>query len=97
MCEMLIGGELDYFIGDYLVELIMLIFGCDCMKNFDCGYVKIFLVQFEDCLGLVYDCGVCIVINVGGLNFVGLVNVVWVLVVCLGILVQVVYVEGDDL
>ncbi|MBS4729147.1 DUF1446 domain-containing protein [Mycobacterium sp. SM1] len=97
MREMLTGGDLDYLTGDYLAELTMLILGRDRAKHPDRGYVKTFLSQLEECLGLAHDRGVRIVANAGGLNPAGLADAVRALAERLGIPARVAHVEGDDL
>jgi hypothetical protein len=97
MREMLTGGDLDYLTGDYLAELTMLILGRDRMKHPERGYVKTFLTQLEECLGLAHDRGVRIVANAGGLNPAGLADAVRALAGRLGIPARVAHVEGDDL
>src|SRR4249919_739182 len=72
MREMLTGGELDVLTGDYLAELTMLILARDRMKDESLGYAKTFLRQFEDCVGLLVEHGVRLVVNAGGLNPAGL-------------------------
>ena len=98
MHEMLTGGQLDYLTGDYLAELTMLILAKDRERSPDRGgYVKTFLKQLEECLGLALDKGVRIVANAGGLNPAGLASAVWSLAERLGLHLKVAHVEGDDL
>jgi hypothetical protein len=92
MREMLEGGPLDYLTGDYLAELTMLILGRDRLKDPALGYAKTFLRQLTDCLDLVRDKGVRIVVNAGGLNPAGLAEAVRSIIP-----LRVAYVEGDDL
>src|SRR5258708_40309865 len=72
MHEMLTGGPLDVLTGDYLAELTMLILGRDRLKDPSLGYARTFLRQLEECLGLILDRGVSVVVNAGGLNPAGL-------------------------
>ncbi|WP_347353967.1 acyclic terpene utilization AtuA family protein [Intrasporangium sp.] len=97
MREMLEGGRLDVLTGDYLAELTMLILGRDRARDQGLGYVRTFLRQLEDCLGLAQDKGVRIVTNAGGLNPHGCAAAVHHLAGRLGLDVSVAVVDGDDL
>lgn len=79
MREMLEGGPLDVLTGDYLAELTMLILGRERMKDARRGFVRTFLRQTEDCLGLALDRRVKIVVNAGGLHPAGLADELCVL------------------
>jgi hypothetical protein len=97
MREMLEGGPLDVLTGDYLAELTMLILARDRLKDPATGYAKTFLRQLEDCLGLVVERQVKIVVNAGGLNPAGLADAVRRLSDRLGLTTSVGHVEGDEL
>jgi hypothetical protein len=97
MREMLDGGDLDVLTGDYLAELTMLILWRSRLKDPAKGYATTFLKQLEDCLGLVADRGVKVVVNAGGLNPAGCADAVRALALRLGVPVAVAHVEGDDL
>ena len=97
MREQLTGGELDVLTGDYLAELTMLILWRARRKDPAKGYATTFLRQLEDCLGLVVERGVRVVVNAGGLNPAGCADAVRALAARLGVDVPVAHVEGDDL
>lgn len=96
MREMLTGGPLDVLTGDYLAELTMLILFRAQAKDPAKGYATTFLRQLEDCLGLVTDAGVRVVVNAGGLNPGGCADAVRALADRLGVPLDVAHVEGDD-
>ena len=95
--EVLEGGPVDIVTGDYLAELTMLILGRQRRKDPQAGWVRSFLVQLEDCLGLALERGVRIVSNAGGLHPRGLAAAVTELAGRLGLDVAVATVGGDDL
>ena len=97
MHEVLTGGLVDVVTGDYLAELTMLILGRARAKDPTAGYARTFLTQLEQCLGLVVEGGVKVVVNAGGLNPAGLADEVRKLAAGLGVPVSVATVAGDDL
>jgi hypothetical protein len=97
MREMLEGGELDVLTGDYLAELTMLLLWRTQAKDPSRGYAATFVRQLEDCLGIAWERGVRIVANAGGLNPAGCATAVRELADKLGLRVNVMHVEGDDL
>ena len=97
MREMLEGGPLDVLTGDYLAELTMLILGRDQMKDPSLGYARTFVRQAEDCLGLLLEKQVRLVVNAGGLNPAGLAEKVVEVARGLGLDPLVAHVAGDDL
>jgi len=97
MREMLTGGPVDVVTGDYLAELTMLILGRARAKDPSAGYARTFLTQLEECLGLIVERGVKVVVNAGGLNPPGLADAVRKLAAGLGVPVRVATVAGDDL
>jgi hypothetical protein len=92
-----LDGDLDVLTGDYLAELTMLILWRSRLKDPAKGYATTFLRQLEDCLGLVVERGVKVVVNAGGLNPAGCADAVRDLAARLGITANVAHVEGDDL
>jgi len=97
MHEVLTGGPLDVVTGDYLAELTMLILGRARAKDPTAGFARTFLTQLEECLALIVDGGVKVVVNAGGLNPAGLADAVRKLAAGLGVPVSVATVAGDDL
>lgn len=97
MQEMLEGGELDYLTGDYLAELTMLILGRDQMKDPSLGYAKTFVRQMNDCMALVKQKNVKIVVNAGGLNPAGCAVKLREIADEQGLCVSIAHVEGDNL
>jgi len=97
MHEVLTGGPVDVVTGDYLAELTMLILGRARAKDPTAGFARTFLTQLEECLALVIDGGVKVVVNAGGLNPAGLADAVRTLAAGLGVPVSVATVAGDDL
>src|SRR3954454_10990334 len=91
------GRGLDVLTGDYLAELTMLILGRDTLKDPSLGYVRTFVRQVEDCLGLALERGVKLVSNAGGLNPAGLADRLREVAKGLGLDAAVAHVEGDDL
>ncbi len=97
MHEVLTGGPVDVVTGDYLAELTMLILGRARAKDPTAGFARTFLTQLEECLALIVDGGVKVVVNAGGLNPAGLADAVRTLAAGLGVPVSVATVAGDDL
>ena len=97
MREMLDGGPLDVLTGDYLAELTMLILGRDQMKDPSLGYARTFLRQAEECLGLLLESDVRLVVNAGGLNPAGLAEKLVEVAGGLGLDPLIAHVAGDDL
>src|SRR3954467_9276593 len=91
------GRGLDVLTGDYLAELTMLILGRDTLKDPSLGYVRTFVRQVEDCLGLALEKGVKLVSNAGGLNPAGLADRLREVAKGLGLDAAIAHVEGDDL
>src|SRR4051812_6458447 len=90
------GRGLDVLTGDYLAELTMLILGRDTLRGPSLGYVRTFVRQVEDCLGLAVERGVKLVSNAGGLNPAGLADRLRDVAAGLGLDVAISYVDGDD-
>src|SRR3954468_17481821 len=90
------GRGLDVLTGDYLAELTMLILGRDTLKDPSLGYVRTFVRQVEDCLGLALEKGVTLVSNAGGLNPAGLADRLREVAKGLGPDPWIPHVEGDD-
>ncbi|QWC86260.1 DUF1446 domain-containing protein [Nocardioidaceae bacterium] len=97
MREMLEGGPLDVLTGDYLAELTMLILGRDQMKDPSLGYALTVVRQAEDCLGLLLEKQVRLVVNAGGLNPAGLADRLGEVAGGLGLDPLIAHVAGDDL
>src|SRR3954449_9565148 len=90
------GRGLDLLTGDYLAALTILILGRDTLKNPSLGYVRTFVRQVEDCLGLALERGVKLVSNAGGLNPAGLATRLGEVAAGLGLSPSIAYVDGDD-
>src|SRR5437879_11639532 len=95
--EMLEGGPIDGFTGEYLAELTLLILWKSRTKDPVAGYATTFLRQMVEVAGLAIDRGVKIVANAGGLNPAGLAMKLRQLLERLGLRANVAHIEGDDL
>jgi hypothetical protein len=93
--EMVDGGPIDYLTGDYLAELTMLILWRTQQKR-GRGYAGTFLRQMEEVLGDCKDRGIKVVTNAGGLAPAQLADDVRTLAERLGLDLDVMHIEGDD-
>lgn len=94
--EIIEGGPVEVITGDYLAELTMLILGRDRAKDPAAGYAKTFLAQMQDCLALLLERRIKVVVNAGGLNPAGLAERLRELSGSCGLSAKIAYVHGDD-
>lgn len=95
--EMVEGGPIDVLTGDYLAELTMAILYNQKIKRKTGGYVGTFLKQIREVLEPCIENNIKIVSNAGGLNPAGLAEAINEIALELGLVVNVAYIDGDDL
>lgn len=96
--QLVVSGEVDYIIQDYLAELTLAIMAKQRARNPDAGYATDFVdLSLKALLGEIVRRGIRIVTNAGGLNPEGCAVALRRLAVDNGLKVKVAVVEGDDL
>lgn len=95
--EMIEGGPIDVLTGDYLAELTMGMLQLSQTEKNKGGFASNFVGQAIDIMADCLERGIKIVVNAGGLNPKGLVEVLEGVAKEQGIKPKIAYIEGDNI
>jgi hypothetical protein len=91
------GGHIDYLTMDYLAEITMIILARQLRKNPEAGYAKDFVVAMADVLKDIYDKGITVITNAGGINPRACAEALETILKSQGLTIPIATVDGDNL
>lgn len=95
--QLVMHGQIDYLVGDYLAEVTMSLLARAKLKNPAAGYTPDFVSAIAPLLPEIAVRGIKVVVNAGGINPDGCRAALQQAAVAAGVSLRIAVVEGDDL